>query len=133
RSTSLHAADALPLLERITGASTKAVEAELLRATVLAEMGLAQSARAAVDRAAALAPNAHDILRTQVAYAEQAGASDSAIEHARRAIALRWDDTQSRRTLIADALVRRDDASLDEQLAVVHQLSADSGTALSYV
>ncbi len=133
RSTSLHPTDALAVLDRLPATGRVAVEGALLRAELLRGMGLPRAALASADRAAELAPGAHRATAAQIAAAGEAGAADRAIELARAAVALRWDDLASRKALLADALRRGENAVVLEHLAVVHQLGRDEGGSLGYV
>lgn len=125
--------EALPLLGRVPGEGVEALEAALLRAEVLVGLELPQAALRALRVATGDVMDA-PFFQARLAEAEDAaGHADRHIELRRRAVTSRHDDMESRRSLIADAVRRRQHAAAVEHVEVLRALAPGSAGNLRYV
>ena len=120
---------ALPILDQLEPNSTEWMQGALLSASVLNTLGFAETARARVEAAAALAPGAPTWIGARAGAAGTTFRRDALIALRQELLAARWDDLGSRRVLIDDALTRGDADEVIAQLQVYERLAAArSGT-----
>jgi cellulose synthase operon protein C len=124
-STGPNPRDALPLLDRIPqGTSTWAL-AQLVRADVLDDLDLEESARAALQSASSVAPESSRILSLRTSAALATERHDEAMQLQAQMLELRWDDLSARRALIGDAMARGDRAAAIAHMDIFRQLAVD--------
>ncbi|UJR86262.1 DUF3857 domain-containing protein [Sandaracinus amylolyticus] len=119
---------ALPILDRIPEGTLEWMDGVSLRAELLMSMGLPESARTVVNRAAALAPGTPRWLAMRISAAGATERRDDAVAMRAELAQLRWDDLGNRRALIADALQRGERDEVMRHLEVYRRLGADSVT-----
>ncbi len=136
RASSLEPASALPVIDAFLADNPGGVEglsAALIRARVLRQLGLPQTARAQIETLAARAPNAPSFILARAEAADWVGDTDAALARRREALAIRYDDLGSRRAIIGDAVRRGENQEAKEHLAVVARLAGDRTSQLRYV
>jgi transglutaminase-like putative cysteine protease/tetratricopeptide (TPR) repeat protein len=125
---------ALPLLDRIPPTSVEAQDAQLLRAHIIREIELPSSALAVLQAfEKTLGGPTVGLLRDMADLAGDASQADEAQRDRARLLALRFDDSESRRGLIDDALARGDKPSVLEHLDALRSLTPGSLRTLLYV
>lgn len=132
----LHPEDALATLDRVDQLRPRgvvAIQAALLRAELLGMLNLPRAARAVVDELAQRTGEAHGFLVLRSRYAEAVGDRDAAIALRRRALEQRWNDVDTRRVLLADALRRRELRTVGEHLDALREIRPGSVNNLKYI
>ncbi|MFW6051761.1 MAG: DUF3857 domain-containing protein [Myxococcota bacterium] len=124
--------DALEPLGRIPDRGRTGLEAALLRADILAQLDLAESALRVVERAAERAPESVRFTRALADAVVEVGHADRYHELQEAMLALRYDDLGTRRTLLADAMRRDDEDELASHLTALQTL-ATTPNELSYI
>ncbi len=120
---------ALPLVDRLPRGRRQWMEGALLAADVLRTLGLPETARARVDEAAALAPNAPLWVAARANAAGAAERRDELIRLREETLALRYSDLGARRTLIDDALARGETDRVLAHLGAYRALAGDRSEA----
>ncbi|MCA9532775.1 MAG: DUF3857 domain-containing protein [Myxococcales bacterium] len=136
RRTGLTPEDALPILDRLDAARPRGVlpmESKMLRAAILLHLDMAESARQLLLSMSRALRGSPSFESDQAALAMATARADEVIARQRAAVALRYDDLEARRALIADALRRGERAEAVAHLDVVRSLTDDSGSGLEYV
>ncbi|MFO0696718.1 MAG: DUF3857 domain-containing protein [Polyangiales bacterium] len=133
RVTSLHPQDALPILEGRTFEGMYALRARSLRARVYEQIDLPHTALALLAANVTEQPNAHDLVRAQATLEDDLGHDDAAVALFTRAVALQWNDGESRRVLLGDALRRQETDAVVAQAEALHRIGADDGPTLRYL
>ena len=124
--------EAFALLDRLPSNGTAALRGALLRAGILRDLELPERAMRIVDDAAEAVPGAPGWIVQRAAAAQAAGRTDRHIELRRAAVESRWDDTSSRRALIADSLRRGEADVVRREMAVLDQLLTGSAQHAMY-
>lgn len=130
--------DALAVLTEIDAAvaggppSMVSVQARSLRAELLVGLGLPQTALKVLSELNANFPEAAAWRRQRAEVAQIAGHRDGVIEWRRKLLQSRYDDLESRRVLIDDAVQRGDVNSATEHLSVLLQLTPLRQATLLY-
>ena len=132
RHSSLHPSDALGVLDRFTGTGTFALRALDLRAAVYATLEMPESAYATMQTLVARAPDAYVYTNALARNALALGRADEAMALRHRTIAIKWDDVDARRSILADALRRRDNATVTTQLDAIVAVSRSNGATMRY-
>jgi transglutaminase-like putative cysteine protease len=125
--------EALPLLEAIPEGDESWPEAQLQKASILNELELPAAALRVIDQAIDKVGATPQLLRKLADVANTAGAQDRSVQTRERLLALRFDDTGSRRVLIADALVRHDKAAVLEHIEAMGKLAPGGVETLLYI
>ena len=125
--------DALAILDRVPAGTPAALDAASARAAVLRELGLTDTGRVGVEAALADIAPSPALLRARSDAADFANREDAAYDFRRRALAMRWDDLGLRRAIIADALERRDAATVIEQMDALRAIRPDDGRNLMFL
>lgn len=118
--------DAFPILDRIPEGTTEWMEGVGLRAELLVSLGMPETARAMIERAAALAPNTPRWVALRASAASATERSELAYRLRRELAELRYDDLGNRRALMADAIARADRDEAMRQLDIYRRLGRDS-------
>ncbi len=116
---------ALPILERLPARSRQWMHGATLAADILRTLGLPETARARVEAAAALAPNAPAWVAARANAAGASERTDELIRLREEITRLRYDELGARRTLIDDGLARGDADAVLAQLEIYRQLAGD--------
>ena len=124
---------ALPVLDKIPEQSPELVPATLLRARILRELELQATALAKLKALNQRIGPSADVLREVIELEEDQNHMDQALAGRIQLLTLRYDDSNARRAVIADALARRDKAAVMEQLDVVRALTPGSLRTLLYI
>lgn len=103
-----------------TGAD--AVTAHRLRAAIYRDLGLTRAALAETEAMLALVPRSSEALLAHAESERAAGHEDEALALRIRALELRRDDINNRRTILGELLARRDRAALAAPLAELYAL-----------
>jgi tetratricopeptide (TPR) repeat protein len=118
--------DALGILDRVPNGSAQWMDAEALRAELLIGLGLSETARAGIERAAQRAPGTARWLALRITASDATDRRDTAMQLRGELAELRWDDLGVRRALISDALARGDREAVTRHLDVFRRLGSDS-------
>ena len=133
-ATGLHPEDALPILEPLEGGDgVVAWEARVLHAGLLRDLGLPAASRTMIEDLAEGATGGPGWARARAESASAVGDRDAEIGHRRAVLEAQWDDSGTRRVLIADAVRRRDRAQAIEHLEALRQIAPFSMQTLGYV
>jgi len=133
-SSGLHPEDALPILAPLESADTvEGWEARILHAGLLRDLGLPAASRRIVETLGTQAADAPGWASARAEAASAVGDRDAEIRHRIEALAGQWDDSGSRRVIIADAVRRRDRATANEHLEALRRIAPFSQTNLTYV
>lgn len=148
---------AVPVLDKIPKDSLESLDAALLHASLVHDLELPSSAlgelralerRVAAPAAASGGPSAAGgeaaaavptsdvpvaLLRSLIEFETDAGHPDAAMRERSRLLTLRYDDGDSRRALIDDALERGEKQSVLDQVEALRNLSPGSVRTLLYV
>jgi transglutaminase-like putative cysteine protease len=118
--------DALPILDRIPEGTAEWMDGVSLRAELLISLGLPETARTLIDRAAALAEGTPRWVALRVSAASATERHDLAYRLRRELAEIRYDDLGNRRALISDALARTDRNEAIHHLDIYRRLGRDS-------
>ncbi|HKP55752.1 MAG TPA: DUF3857 domain-containing protein [Polyangiales bacterium] len=135
---------ALPLLDRIAKGSREGLDAALLRASLVHDLDLPGSALAELQTLAkgfaGSGANAADggevpvaLLRALIEFEADAGQLDTALRDRQRLLARRFDDGDSRRALIEDALARGDKKTAMDLVDDMRSITPGSVRTLLYI
>jgi transglutaminase-like putative cysteine protease len=125
--------EALPLLDAVPQAHEAWVEAQVHKAAILRNLELNAAAVRVIEQAIAKAGETPQLLRQLADGANAAGQQDRSVEARRRLLALRFDDTGSRRVLIGDALVRKETNAVLEQIDAMAKLAPGGIETVLYI
>ncbi len=118
--------EALHVLERVPDRGIQALEAAELRADLYEGLGLEETARATLERAAQRAPGAPAWLSIRAHAADTVQSRDQAMELFREALLSRHDDQGLRETVIGDSILRGEIETAMREIDVYRALSNDS-------
>jgi tetratricopeptide (TPR) repeat protein len=118
--------EALHVLERVPDRGIQALEAAELRADLYEGLGLEETARATLERAAQRAPGAPAWLSIRAHAADTVQSRDQAMELFREALLSRYDDQGLRETVIGDSILRGEIDAAMREIDVYRALSNDS-------
>jgi tetratricopeptide (TPR) repeat protein len=118
--------EALGLLDRISDSSESWTAAQILRASVLHDLGLPLAALHATEQARAKVGDTPQVLRQLAQLYAAASAPDATIDAQKRLLAVRFDDIGAQHVLIRDALQRGATAEVLERLDALNRLSKGS-------
>jgi transglutaminase-like putative cysteine protease len=124
---------ALDLLDRIPSDSTETLDAVLLRARLVHDLDLPSSALAIVRQLEQRVGVSVALLRALIELEGDANQADAALRDRARLLTLRFDDGESRRALIDDALARGEKPRVLEQLDALRALTPGSLRTLLYI
>ncbi len=125
--------DALPMLESVAESDINWFEATRLRAAILRDLGLVESAYRLLAEANQRIPETAAGLRALAEMALMAGHDGESIAARQALLGLRNDDLDSHRMLIADALDRDDGAEVLRHADMLKQLLPGSTRNLRYL
>jgi transglutaminase-like putative cysteine protease/Flp pilus assembly protein TadD len=125
--------DALALLDKIAAGSEHYFEARTLRATILRAMELTQSAYREMERAQASAAGSVAAFRALAEAAAAARRDDDAWTLRRQLLAIRFDDIDTRRAVVDDAVERGQANEALEHAEILRQLAPGSVSLLRYL
>lgn len=118
--------DALPILDRIPEGTTEWMDGVGLRAELLVSLGMPESARTLIERAAGLAEGTPRWLAHRISAASATERNELAYRLRRELTEIRYDDLGNRRALISDALARADRDEVLRHLDIYRRLGRDS-------
>lgn len=118
--------EALRVLERVPDRGIQAMRAAELRADVYESLGLGETARATLERAAQRAPGSPAWLSIRAHAADSVQSRDQAMALFREAQLARFDDQGLRETILADAIVRGELDDASREIETYQRLSNDS-------
>jgi len=124
---------ALAVLDRIPEGSPESIDATLLRARITRDVELPGTALALVRALHARVGPTVRVLRELIELESDGTQLDLAREHRVQLLSLRFDDGDSRRALISDALARGDKPAVLEQLDAMRALTPGSVRMLLYL
>ena len=118
--------EAIRVLERVPDRGVQSLEAAELRASVYESLGLEETARATLERAAQHAPGAPAWLSIRAHAADTVQSRDQAMALFREALLSRFDEQGLRETVIGDAIVRGEIDDATREIETYRRLSNDS-------
>jgi tetratricopeptide (TPR) repeat protein len=118
--------EAIHVLDRIPDRGIQAMRAAELRADLLESMGLEETSRAILERAAQRAPGSPGWLSIRAHAADTVQSRDEAMAMFREALLARHDEQGLRETLIGDAIVRGEIDAATREIEIYRRLSSDS-------
>ncbi|HKU44578.1 MAG TPA: DUF3857 domain-containing protein [Polyangiales bacterium] len=129
---------AVPLIDRIPKDSLEGLDAALLRASLVHDLDLPASAlgelQTVAKRFAAEGGTVPVVLlRGLIEFETDAGQPDAALRDRQRLLTLRFDDGESRRALIDDALARGDKQAAMDLVDTMRMLTPGSARTLLYI
>lgn len=124
---------ALPAFAAIAPGTESWTAAKLLEAQILRDLGLVVTARTRAEQVAATVGETGSILRALAELRQAAGDPDAALAARKRLLAFRYDDIDSRRVLITDALQRGDHAGVMDHIDALLALVPGSERSLLYL
>ncbi len=125
--------DALALLDRIPEKSDEWPAAMLARADLLRDLELPQAALTLLYKVRARVGDMPELLRLTASVEADAGHPLKQLEAQQGLLALRYDDSDARRSLLDDALARGDTKSALEHIDVVRAITPGSARTLMYI
>ncbi len=128
---------ALPVLDKIAKGSSEGLAAALLRASIVHDLDLPASALAELKAVEKRLGDSGSVpvalLRSVIESQNDAGQLDAALRDRVRLLALRFDDGDSRRALIDDALARGDKQAVLDHVEALRSLTPGSVRTLLYI
>jgi len=122
--------EAIHLLDRVPARGIQTLQATELRADLLESLGLEETARALLERAAERAPGSPAWLSIRAHAADTVQSRDQAMALYREALLSRYDEQGLRETIIGDAIVRGELDLATREIEIYRRLSNDTVSRL---